>query len=67
VGLGELVQPLSAEFAADAAGVEPAERARSSTAVALWLLKNVTPVRNCLLVAAIQTGSRSAVSRSPSG
>ncbi len=26
MGLGELLQPLSAEFATDAAGVEPAER-----------------------------------------
>ena len=47
VGLGELVHPRPAEFAADAAGVDPPNGARSSTAVALWLLKKVTPVRSC--------------------
>ena len=46
VGLGEVTHALAAELAGDARLGEAAEGARSSTAVALWLLKKVTPVRS---------------------
>jgi hypothetical protein len=46
VRLGELEHPLLAELSTDAALLEAPNGARSSTAVALWLLKNVTPVRS---------------------
>jgi hypothetical protein len=43
VGLGELVHPRPAEFAADAAGVEPAERRALVDRGGVVLLKNWWP------------------------
>ena len=48
VGLGEAQQPLAAESRPIPLWLNPPNGARSSTAVALWLLKNVTPLRSRL-------------------